>query len=39
MMTLQEAIAHDKEVAKNWKSELMNCVSEEGDREEIKWLS
>ena len=29
-MELNEAIRHDKEVAKNWKSELVNCVSEEG---------
>lgn len=29
-MELNEAIRHDKEVAENWKSELVNCVSEEG---------
>ena len=29
-MTLDEAIAHAKGVAENWKSELVNCVSEEG---------
>lgn len=28
--TLEEAIAHAKEVAENWKSQLVNCVSEEG---------
>lgn len=29
-MKLDEAIAHAKEVAENWKSQLVNCVSEEG---------
>lgn len=28
-MTLDEAIAHAREVADNWKSELVNCISEE----------
>lgn len=28
--TLEEAISHAKEVAENWKSQLVNCVSEEG---------
>lgn len=28
--TLEEAIEHAKEVAENWKSQLVNCVSEEG---------
>lgn len=27
---LKEAIEHAKEVAENWKSQLVNCVSEEG---------
>ena len=27
---LKDAIAHAKEVAENWKSQLVNCVSEEG---------
>ena len=27
---LEEAIAHAKEVAENWKSQLVNCVSDEG---------
>ena len=29
-MKLDEAIAHAKEVSENWKSQLVNCVSEEG---------
>lgn len=29
-MKLDEAIEHAKEVAENWKSQLVNCVSEEG---------
>lgn len=27
---LEDAIAHAREVAENWKSQLVNCVSEEG---------
>ena len=27
---LDEAILHSQEVAENWKSQLVNCVSEEG---------
>ena len=27
---LTEAIAYAKGVAKNWKSEVVNCISEEG---------
>lgn len=27
---LEDAITHAREVAENWKSELVNCVSEEG---------
>ena len=27
---LKDAIEHAKEVAENWKSQLVNCVSEEG---------
>lgn len=47
--TLEEAIAHAKEVAENWKSQLVNCVSEEGsykclecakDHEQLaEWLT
>lgn len=29
-LELERAIRHAKEVAENWKSELVNCVSEEG---------
>lgn len=48
-MTLDEAIVHAKEVAENWKSQLVNCVSEEGrykcqecanDHEQLaEWLA
>ena len=48
-MTLDEAIVHAKEVAENWKSQLVNCVSEEGrykcqecasDHEQLaEWLT
>ena len=27
---LEDAITHAKEVAKNWESQLVNCISEEG---------
>ena len=30
MMSLDEAIAHAREVAENWKSQQVNCVTEEG---------
>lgn len=28
--SIDEAVAHAREVAENWKSQLVNCVSEEG---------
>lgn len=30
MLSLEEAIVHAREVAKNWESQLVNCISEEG---------
>ncbi len=46
---LEDAITHAREVAKNWKSQLVNCVSEEGrnkckecasEHEQLaKWLT
>lgn len=38
--TLEEAIAHAREVAENWKSQLVNCVYEEGRNEQLAgWLT